>query len=110
MSAADFVQKWSGLGTFVIAVVAVLTWFFGMRDDTIDAKILAVDTKIDAVDTNVQAVDQRVSDLRSDINQQFQSLRELVNVRMDNVDERSEGLYFRLDHANDRLRELAGEP
>ena len=83
MSAADFVQKWSGLGTFVIAVVAVLTWFFGMRDDTrddtIDAKIRAVDTKIDAVGTNVQAVDQRVSDLRSDINQQFQSLRELVN-------------------------------
>ena len=107
MSASDFVQKWSGVGTFVIAFVAVLTWLFGMRDETVDAKL-------EVVNVEVEAVSHNVTDLRRDMDRRFDDLEKLLGVKLDTMDERYEGLSVRLEntnvrltHVHDRLQDLA---
>ena len=107
MSFGDFVQKWSGVGTFAIAVVAVLTWFFGMRDDTVDAKLQVVTVQLESLGDNVadlrRDMDEDLTDLRGDMDRRFDDLEKLLGVKLDTMDERYEGLSVRLENTNTRL-------
>lgn len=95
MSFGDFVQKWSGVGTFAIAVVAVLTWFFGMRDDTMDAKLQVVTVQVESMSENMAAL-RRDMDARSD---------DLEKLLGDNV----ATLKRDMDRRSDDLEKLLGD-
>ena len=95
---ADAVQRWSGVGTFVVAAVAVVAYMATLEDRALDAEFASVDERFKSVDRHLTSISGQLDSIDKKLDrldarsikhlERLAKLEEGTKVKFENIDHR----------------------